>query len=83
VFLIKRIFQDHSWSPSFVAFAKNGKCLTGLDAKRQFDRNPSSAVYDVTRLIGRKFDDASVQEDAKDWPFKVCEHLLFSFISQL
>jgi molecular chaperone DnaK (HSP70) len=30
-------------------------------------------VFDVKRMIGRKFDDKNVQEDLMHWPFKVLD----------
>ena len=33
--------------------------------------NPSNTVFDVLRLVDRKFSDPSVQADAKLWPFKI------------
>jgi heat shock 70kDa protein 1/2/6/8 len=33
--------------------------------------NPNNTVFDVKRLIGKKFSDQQVQEEIKLWPFKV------------
>jgi len=57
-------------TPSFVAFTDNER-LIGDPAKSQSARNPHNTVFDAKRLIGRKFNDTSVQSDMRHWPFKV------------
>jgi len=57
-------------TPSYVAFTENER-LIGESAKNQAAMNPENTVFDVKRLIGRKFNDESVQSDKKLWPFKV------------
>lgn len=56
--------------PSYVSFTDEEK-LVGDAAKSQSTMNPKNTVYDAKRLIGRKFNDDSVQEDAKLWSFNV------------
>ncbi|KAF5463434.1 hypothetical protein F2P56_019349 [Juglans regia] len=57
-------------TPSYVAFNETHR-LIGNGAMDQAAMNHSNTVFDAKRLIGRKFDDASVQHDMKLWPFKV------------
>jgi len=62
--------QGNRITPSIVAFTDHGR-LVGDAAKNQATINPENTVYDVKRLIGRDFNDASVQEDKKLVPFKI------------
>ncbi|MGI5827223.1 MAG: molecular chaperone DnaK [Patescibacteria group bacterium] len=58
-------------TPSVVANSKSGERLVGAAAKRQAVINPEQTVYAVKRLIGRKFDDADVQNDLKTSSYKI------------
>ncbi|VDK23866.1 unnamed protein product [Taenia asiatica] len=60
----------HRTTPSYVAFTDQ-ECLIGEVAKRQEVINPFNTVFDVKRLIGRRFEDEVVQGSMKRWPFKV------------
>jgi L1 cell adhesion molecule like protein len=57
-------------TPSYVAFTASGR-LIGDSAKNQVNTNPKNTVFDLKRLIGRRFSDSSVQKAMKLWPFKV------------
>lgn len=58
-------------TPSYVAWDSTGQQLVGDAAKNQATSNPTNTVFDVKRLIGRKYSDPIVQKDAKLFPFKL------------
>jgi heat shock protein 1/8 len=62
--------QGNRTTPSYVAFTDTER-LIGDSAKNQVAMNPHNTVFDAKRLIGRRFQDAAVQDDAKHFPFKV------------
>lgn len=63
--------QGNRITPSYVAFLEDGQRLIGDAAKNQSSQNPSNTIFDVKRLIGRKFNDASVQKDKSLFPYKL------------
>ncbi len=60
-------------TPSMVAITKDGEQLVGQPAKRQAVTNPENTLYAVKRLIGRRYDDAAVQDMMDKAPFKIIE----------
>lgn len=65
--------QGNRITPSYVAFTPEGERLIGDGAKNQLTTNPENTVFDAKRLIGRTWDDKSVQHDLTYFPFKVLE----------
>ncbi len=62
-------------TPSVVATnPKSGERYVGLTAKRQAVTNPDNTIYSVKRLMGRRFDEDSVERDIEMMPFKVVGH---------
>jgi len=62
--------QGNRTTPSYVGFTDTER-LIGDAAKNQVAMNPTNTIFDAKRLIGRKFDDQTVQSDMKQWPFEV------------
>ena len=58
-------------TPSIVAFTDDGERLTGQPAKRQAVTNPEKTIFAVKRLIGRRYDDPTVEKDKKLVPYKI------------
>jgi heat shock protein 5 len=73
--------QGNRITPSYVAFTDEGERLIGDAAKNQLTLNPENTVFDAKRLIGRTWDDKSVQHDAKFLPFKLVNRGNKPFIS--
>merc|ERR1711902_76251 len=62
--------QGNRTTPSYVAFTDTER-LIGDAAKNQVAMNPTNTIFDAKRLIGRQFQDSTVQSDMKHWPFTV------------
>ncbi len=62
--------QGSRITPSVVAFTDEER-LVGEAAKNQSTINPTRTIYDVKRLIGRKYNDKTVQHDKKYLPFDI------------
>jgi len=63
--------QGNRITPSYVAWDPQGERMIGDAAKNQATVNPENTVFDVKRLIGRKYTDKSVQADKKLFPFEL------------
>jgi len=58
-------------TPSVVAVSKSGERLVGQVAKRQAVTNSDNTIFSIKRLMGRKFDEPTVEYDRKLLPFKI------------
>jgi heat shock protein 5 len=65
--------QGNRITPSWVAFTDEER-LVGDAAKNQAAINPENTVFDVKRLIGRKYGDTTVQHDKKLLPYKIVDN---------
>ena len=62
--------QGNRTTPSYVSFTEDEKFI-GDSAKQMASQNAVNTVFDAKRLIGRNFNEDSVQKDLKHYPFKV------------
>uniref|UniRef100_A0AC35TW78 Heat shock protein 70 n=1 Tax=Rhabditophanes sp. KR3021 TaxID=114890 RepID=A0AC35TW78_9BILA len=60
-------------TPSIVSFTKK-EIFVGESAKDQMSINSENTLFDIKRLIGRKYSDKLVREDIKVWPFSVVKN---------
>ncbi len=63
-------------TPSVVAIKKGkenkeGERIVGAVARRQAVTNPKNTIFEVKRLIGRKFEDKEVQKDLDLMPYEI------------
>jgi heat shock protein 5 len=64
--------QGNRITPSYVAFT-DAERLVGEQAKNQATINPTNTVFDVKRLIGRRYSDQTVQKDKKLLPYAIID----------
>ncbi len=58
-------------TPSMVAFTDGGERLVGQPAKRQAVTNPENTLFAIKRLIGRRWEDPTVEKDKNLVPYKI------------
>ena len=64
--------QGNRITPSVVSFSPTDtERLVGDAAKLSANSNPKNTLYDVKRIIGRTWDDTSLQSDLANFPFTV------------
>lgn len=70
--IVDIVQNEHGYktTPSYVSFTDDERYV-GKTAKDKVGKNPKNTVYDVKRLIGRKFSDKEVQDELKYYSFGV------------
>ncbi|KAJ3659412.1 hypothetical protein Zmor_011101 [Zophobas morio] len=58
-------------TPSYVFFTDQNAVIVGQYAKRMADVKPEYGIYEIKRLVGRKFDDPYVKNNLTYLPFQV------------
>jgi len=62
--------QGNRTTPSYVSFT-NEERLVGDAAKSLVSSNPTNTVFDIKRLIGKKFDDPEIKDIVKHFSYDV------------
>eukprot|EP00494_Astrolonche_serrata_P033487 UN33756 len=65
-----KLQNEKTTMPSYVCFTEN-KTYYGWEAKALCKKFPEQTIFDVKRLIGKKFSDKDIQADLKHYPFTV------------
>ena len=60
-------------TPCCIAFTDSEK-LFGVPAKNQMNKNPTNTLFNLLRLVGKKYDDPFIQENKKYWPFEIVKN---------
>jgi heat shock protein 1/8 len=58
-------------TPSYVFFTDQNAVIVGQYAKRMADAKPEYGIYEIKRLVGRKYDDPYVKNNLNYLPFQV------------
>ncbi|XP_063923309.1 heat shock 70 kDa protein-like [Zophobas morio] len=69
-----KILEDNSGVrivPSFIFFNADGSVFIGEHAKSKATDAPMNGIYEMKRLVGRKYDDSVLQKSLKYFPFDV------------
>ncbi|OMJ67800.1 hypothetical protein SteCoe_34936 [Stentor coeruleus] len=64
--------QGNYSTPNYLSFTENG-ILFGEQAKSEALKNPENTIFDIKRIIGRRYDDPILQKNIKYWPFTIIE----------
>ena len=56
-------------TPSWVAYNNNNERLVGEIAKQQASMNIKNTIFDIKRILGKKYADSNLQEDIPYFPF--------------
>lgn len=62
--------QGNRTLPSFVSFTDEERYI-GETAKNMSGQNPKNTIYDVKRLMGRKYSDETIQKDLKHYTYDI------------
>ena len=60
-------------TPSVVGFRDNGDILVGDSAVNESVKKPGNTIFEIKRLIGKRFDDPLVTQNRQKWPFEIVE----------
>ena len=63
--------QGHRTTPSMVTFTNTGTLVGEAASYKTCDTNPANTLSNIKRLMGRSFEDQTVQQDMKTLPYRV------------